>query len=163
MDIQEKKAISNKANTGAYLFPTARELRSWAAGNLDQKLSDDTQVGEFYTSQLIAFMIQSGVSFLGLPVTTDDFSCVGTPEQLQQLLRHLKTDKISHLPLKIKKRRFCFDLDMTLVGCPAVAGDYSTCPPIEKNIRLVQQLYKAGHYIIIVSGSLNPEQKRRIT
>lgn len=153
MDIQEKKAISNKANTGAYVFPSAGELRSWAASNLDMKRPDGSEVGEYYTSQMIALMIQSGVPFLGIGVSKTDFSCVGTPDQLQDLLKLLKSDT-SHLPIKIKRRRFCFDLDMTLVGVPAVPGDYSTCPPIEKNIKLVQQLYKAGHHIIIVSCQL---------
>ncbi|KAM0324836.1 hypothetical protein ACHAQA_007802 [Verticillium albo-atrum] len=148
IDIQEKKAISNKANTGAYVFPTAADLKYWAAENLDLKHADGTEIGEYYTSQLIALMIQSGLPYIGMPISKKDFSVVGTPEQLQELLKLLKSDK-SHLPSKLKKRRFCFDLDMTLVGVPAVSGDYSTCPPIEKNIRLVQQLYKAGHYIII--------------
>ncbi|GKT43302.1 uncharacterized protein ColSpa_03483 [Colletotrichum spaethianum] len=148
VDIQEKKAISNKANTGAYVFPSAAQLKSWAAENLDMKRPDGSEVGEYYTSQMIALMIQNGVPYLGMPVSTKDFSVVGTPEQLKDLLKLLKTDT-SNLPIKLKKRRFCFDLDMTLVGVPAVAGDYSTCPPIEKNIRLVQQLYNAGHYIII--------------
>ena len=148
VDIQEKKAISNKANTGAYVFPSAGELKAWAAQNLDMKRDEGSEVGEYYTSQMISIMIQSGVPFLGMPVRITDFSCVGTPNQLEDLLKLLKSDP-SSLPIKIKKRRFCFDLDMTLVGAPAVPGDYSTCPPIEKNIRLVQQLYKAGHYIII--------------
>lgn len=152
VDIQEKKAISNKANTGAYVFPTAGQLKSWASENLDMKRPDGSEVGEYYTSQMIALMIQNGVPYLGMPVKTKDFSVVGTPEQLQDLLKLLKSDT-SNLPIKLKKRRFCFDLDMTLVGVPAIPGDYSTCPPIEKNIRLVQQLYNAGHYIIIVSRS----------
>ncbi|PKS13030.1 hypothetical protein jhhlp_000371 [Lomentospora prolificans] len=147
-DIQEKKAITRKANTGAYVFPSAAELRVWAAHNLDLKRDDGFELGEYYTSQVIALMIQRNVPFLGIPVKNADFSCVGTPEQLEDLLRLLKTNP-SSLPMKLKKRRFCFDLDFTLVGAPAVPGDYSTCPPIEKNIRLVQQLYDAGHYIII--------------
>ncbi|CAJ2502195.1 Uu.00g095890.m01.CDS01 [Anthostomella pinea] len=146
VDIQEKKAISRKANTGAYVFPSASKLRTWAAQNLDYIVQDDTEVGEFYTSHLILLMIHNDVTFLGLGIEKKDFDCVGTPEQLQELLMSLKS---SEEPKLNNKRRFCFDLDMTLVGVPAVPGDYSTCPPIEKNIRLVQQLHKAGHYIII--------------
>ncbi|KAF4444948.1 capsule biosynthesis phosphatase [Fusarium acutatum] len=148
VDIQEKKAISNKANTGAYVFPSAADLKTWAAENLDVKHPDGAEVGEYYTSQVISMMVQSGVPFIGLPLQKKDFAVVGTPEQLQELLAALKKDNHS-MPATLKKRRFCFDLDMTLVGVPAVSGDYSTCPPISKNIRLVQQLYKAGHYIII--------------
>ncbi|KAF4340069.1 capsule biosynthesis phosphatase [Fusarium beomiforme] len=148
VEIQEKKAISNKANTGAYVFPSAAVLQNWAADNLDVQYPDGAEVGEYYTSQVISMMVHSGVPYIGLPISTKDFSVVGTPEQLQKLLAALKSDKQS-MPVTLKKRRFCFDLDMTLVGVPAISGDYSTCPPIPKNIRLVQQLYKAGHYIII--------------
>lgn len=148
VDIQEKKAISNKANTGAYVFATGELLQDWAARSIDAN-AKRTAVGEYYTSQLIGMMIFEGKQpFLGLPVQLKDFSCVGTPEQLQDLLLQLRLEGRDN---QVQKRRFCFDLDMTLVGVPAIAGDYTTCPPIWKNIKLVQQLHKAGHYIIIVS------------
>ncbi|KAH8819501.1 capsule biosynthesis phosphatase [Xylogone sp. PMI_703] len=146
-DIREKVAISNKANTGAYVFPSAAVLKSWAAENIDMNSRRPGEVGEYYTSQMISTMILEGkVPFLGIGIGKTDFSCVGTPEQLQDLLRQLKVDAST---IKVKPRRFCFDLDSTLVGVPTVPGDYSTCPPIMKNIALVQQLHKAGHYIII--------------
>ncbi|TAQ89873.1 hypothetical protein B7494_g1812 [Chlorociboria aeruginascens] len=148
-DIREKVAISNKANTGAYVFPSAGVLKVWAGQNIDMnsKRPEGVEVGEYYTSQMISTMILEGkVPFLGMPLAKNDFACVGTPEQLQDLLLQLKIDETA---AKVKKRRFCFDLDSTLVGVPAVPGDYSTCPPITKNIELVQQLHKAGHYIII--------------
>lgn len=158
-DIKEKVAISNKANTGAYVFPSAGVLRSWAGKNIDMNAQrSEGDVGEYYTSQMISTMILEGkVPFLGMPLSITDFSCVGTPEQLQDLLLQLKVDSST---MKIKKRRFCFDLDSTLVGVPSVAGDYSTCPPITKNIDLVQQLHKAGHYIIIVSLAVQVIQRK---
>ncbi|KAE8451412.1 hypothetical protein EG329_004041 [Mollisiaceae sp. DMI_Dod_QoI] len=146
VDIQEKKAISNKANTGAYVFASAELLQEWAARSIDAN-AKKSDAGEYYTSQLIGMMIIEGKQpFIGLPLEMKDFICVGTPEQLQELLLQLRSEGKSN---QVQKRRFCFDLDMTLVGVPAVAGDYSTCPPIWKNIKLVQQLHKAGHYIII--------------
>ncbi|PVH80524.1 capsule biosynthesis phosphatase [Cadophora sp. DSE1049] len=148
-DIREKKAISNKANTGAYVFATGQLMHTWAAKNIDSHAlrPKGSDIGEYYTSQMIGTMIHDAqLPFLGLPLSKKDFSCVGTPEQLEELLMQMKDGK---RPNQVKKRRFCFDLDMTLVGVPAVSGDYSTCPPIWKNIRLVQQLHKAGHYIII--------------
>lgn len=148
-DIREKVAISNKANTGAYVFPSAGILRLWAGKNIDlnsRKRQGD--FGEYYISQLISTMISEGeVPFLGMPVEKTGFSCVGTPDQLEELLFLIKDD---NSVIKVKKRRFCFDIDSTLVGVPAVSGDYSTCLPITKNIELVQQLHKAGHYVIIV-------------
>ncbi|KUJ08724.1 nucleotide-diphospho-sugar transferase [Mollisia scopiformis] len=146
VDIQEKKAISNKANTGAYVFVSGEKLQEWAAKSIDAN-AKKLNVAEYYTSQLIGMMIFEGkLPFLGLPIGMKDFSCVGTPEQLQDLLLQLRIEGKEN---QVQKRRFCFDLDMTLVGVPAVAGDYTTCPPIWKNIKLVQQLHKAGHYIII--------------
>jgi capsule biosynthesis phosphatase len=147
VQIREKQAISNKANTGAYVFPTGRELKYWTSENLDKERGPE--VGEYYISQMIALMIQHGVPFVGISLGLEDFTCVGTPEQLRDLLKKLNRSESEDGPIKMKKRRFCFDLDGTLVGYPVVKGDYSTCPPIEKNIRLVQQLYKAGHHIII--------------
>ncbi|KAL2071808.1 hypothetical protein VTL71DRAFT_13043 [Oculimacula yallundae] len=160
IDIREKVAISNKANTGAYVFATAALLHTWAGLNIDSNATrpKDKEVGEYYTSQMIGTMIHDAkLPFLGLPVAKRDFSCVGTPEQLEDLLMQMKFaggaggmgGMAGGVKKEIKKRRFCFDLDNTLVGVPAISGDYSTCPPIWKNIRLVQQLHKAGHFIII--------------
>lgn len=94
-------------------------------------------------------MIENGIPYIGLPIDEEDFTIVGTPEQLREFLRSVKLGRLG-CDVQMKKRRFCFDLDMTLVGAPKVSGDYTTCPPIEHNIKLVQQLYNAGHYIIIV-------------
>jgi capsule biosynthesis phosphatase len=147
VDIREKQAISDKANTGAYVFPTGTELKSWSSECLDK--AKELEVGEYYASQTIALMIQQGVPFLAMRLGEKDFTCVGTPEQLRIILKQLSESMNGNGLIKMKKRRFCFDLDGTLVGYPVVKGDYSTCLPIEKNIRLVQQLYKAGHHVII--------------
>lgn len=45
IDIQEKKAISNKANTGAYVFATAEMLQDWAARSIDSN-AKKTDAGE---------------------------------------------------------------------------------------------------------------------
>jgi hypothetical protein len=138
-DIREKQAISRKANSGAYVFPSARTLRHWAAAVLDSKLDpQNDKVGEYYTSQMIEMMIFSGqVPFMGIPISQEDFSCVGTPTQLRNFLRTLRGQSSGMLS---KKTRFCFDLDMTLVGSPMVSGDYSTCPPLWKNIEVLFKL-----------------------
>ncbi|PNS19649.1 Mannose-1-phosphate guanyltransferase [Sphaceloma murrayae] len=148
VDIQEKKAISTHANTGAYVFPSAAALSQWANVVLDSKLQPgDKQAGEYFTSQLIELMIRHGEAvFQGINVDMDGFSCVGTPKQLEDFLKRIHHNDPSIQP---KKQRFCFDLDGTLVGSPDTPGDYSTCPPIQANIELVQALHKAGHYIII--------------
>ena len=35
------------------------------------------------------------------------------------------------------KKRYCFDLDNTLVTFPDIYGDYSTVQPIQRNINFV--------------------------
>lgn len=147
-DIQEKKAISTNANTGAYVFPSGSTLQQWANIVLDSKLdANGTKTGEYFTSQMIEEMIKVGkIPFIAIPVSTEAFSCVGTPRQLDEFL--LKVSR-KDSTIKPKRQRFCFDLDMTLVGFPQEPGDYSTCPPIWQNIELVKALHKAGHYIII--------------
>lgn len=104
-------------------------------------------------------MLENGIPFLAVPVNEQDFNVVGTPEQLTSFLARAKSGS---LPSKTpqRKSRFCFDLDMTLVGAPVIAGDYSTCPPIEANIKLVQQLYHAGHHIIVVRILLRSQDGR---
>lgn len=84
------------------------------------------------------------VYFQAIPIPRTEFFCVGTPKQLEEFLEYVLLR-----PDLAEKRRFCFDLDSTLVSIPRVRGDYTTCEPIETNIKLVRQLKQAGHYIII--------------
>jgi len=77
-----------------------------------------------------------------------DFACLGTPRQLKEFFELCAQGKV-HFK---RKARICFDLDSTLVTPPVKRGDYSTCRPIEHNIRLAQALHKAGHTIVIASA-----------
>ena len=45
--------------------------------------------------------------------------------------------------------RVCFDLDNTLFGPPEVSGDYSTCRPIPRAVRMCRHLKTMGHHIIL--------------
>ncbi|CAF4224398.1 unnamed protein product, partial [Adineta steineri] len=58
--------------------------------------------------------------------------------------------------------RFCFDLDNTLVSYPTKYGDYSTVEPKVKNIQLVRELHRAGHYIIIQTARRMKTHKSNI-
>ncbi|KAI3659729.1 hypothetical protein MP638_005203 [Amoeboaphelidium occidentale] len=139
VDIQEKTKISTHANTGAYAFPSAVVLERYCAKILDEGVGSN---GEYYTSHVIGCMIKDGIDFRGLFVK--NFACVGTPWQLNQFLQYVKKN-----PKLVKPRRFCFDLDNTLVTRPVKDGDYSTVLPIDRNIRLAQELKEAGHCIVI--------------
>ncbi|KAJ3104033.1 hypothetical protein HDU97_009580 [Phlyctochytrium planicorne] len=143
VDIKEKKAISRNANTGAYVFASAQELHDQAAKSLDAGVKAGS-IGEFYTSTIIGDMLNQKKVFKGIGIQKSDFACVGTPTQLIAFQKSLQKEEV-----EVKKRRFCFDLDSTLVTIPRVPGDYSTCEPIHTNIQLVRKLKAAGHHIII--------------
>lgn len=118
-------------------------------------------LGEYYTSALIAHMIEGGATFVTITIPTDvralaqtaegssrqSFVCVGTPAQLSNFLH-----TVAEQPTLVRHRRFCWDLDSTLVTPPRINGDYSSVEPIERNITLVRELFAAGHHIIVRCG-----------
>ncbi|CAF4883143.1 unnamed protein product [Rotaria sp. Silwood1] len=142
-DVCEKIMISTHANTGAYAFRSALILRQFCVQVLDETVG---QAGEYYTTHVIKLMMNQKELFVGIQVSTNDFVCVGTPDQLNQFLKKLKTEES---PMAIRQMRFCFDLDNTLVSYPVISGDYSSVEPKMENIQLVRELHRAGHYIII--------------
>jgi len=142
-DVCEKIMISTHANTGAYAFRSASVLKQYCMHVLDEAVG---QSGEYYTTNIIKLMIDKDERFVGIHVNIDNFVCVGTPDQLNQFLKKLKNKES---PTTIRKMRFCFDLDNTLVSYPTKYGDYNSVEPKMQNIQLVRELHAAGHYIII--------------
>ncbi|CAF1510324.1 unnamed protein product [Adineta ricciae] len=139
----EKIMISNCANTGAYAFRSASTLKRYCAQLLDETSG---QYGKYYTTHIIKTMLDNQEPFVGIQIAVTDFVCLGTPDQLNQFLRHLKGDKPA---VNIRKMRFCFDLDNTLVSYPKEHGNYISVEPKIENIKLAHELHTAGHYIII--------------
>jgi len=138
IDIQEKNKISDNISVGAYLFKNKTFIEKYA--NLALA---NTHKKECYISDVYKQMLNNNESIKAIYI--DNFNCFGTPEQLKKISSNL------HCQLQSKKR-FCFDLDNTLVSYPQVSGDYSTVLPIEKNIALLRYLYETGHYIIIYTA-----------
>lgn len=87
VDVREKVMISTHANTGAYAFASGRVLHQYCAKILNEAVGS---VGEYYTTHIIHQMLVDGHYFAGLRVHQNGFTCVGTPTQLQDLLRKLK-------------------------------------------------------------------------
>lgn len=138
LDIAEKNKISDYASTGAYGFESIEALEKYC-----RKLMDHNELmtnGEYYVSAVYKLMIQDGQKVFGVEV--DKFHCVGTPLQL----------KVFCETYQQKPKRFCFDLDSTLVSKPRVEGDYSTVEPIEKNINILRYLRSMGHTIIVYTA-----------
>lgn len=46
-------------------------------------------------------------------------------------------------------KRYCFDLDNTLVTYPMKTGDYTSCEPIQRNIDFLKYLKRLGNTIIV--------------
>jgi len=144
--IREKAVISAHANTGAYIFASARDFRVAVESILDKP--EEAAKGGLYASAVLSSMLMQRVEFQGLRIESDEFAALSTPPQLDAFVQRVS----SGLVPMARAMRFCFDLDGTLVTQPRAANDLATCEPIQKAISLVRQLYEAGHIIIITTS-----------
>lgn len=133
--IAEKQKISNNACVGAYMFESVAKLLHYANSIIG--VAEYSSKGEHYVSDIYRKMLVDGENIKCKKVT--GHYCLGTPDLV----------KIFSNTFKQEPQRFCFDIDKTLVTLPVVPGDYSTCKPIERNIRVLRNLYNQGHYIIL--------------
>jgi len=140
--IKEKVKISDWANTGCYCFRDGQQLLKYCAQIIERgetQLSQDMK-GEFYTSGVIKAMLDDGERFEALVLDKEAMHVLGTPAQLKDFCRTWP---------KPTAYRVCFDLDNTLFGPPEVSGDYSTCRPIPRAVRMCRHLKTMGHHIIL--------------
>lgn len=135
IDIAEKIKISNNANTGAYYFNNIKKFNYYA--NKCLRKNKKAYVSEIYKKLLIDKEIIYAES-----LKDNEFSCLGTPKQVIEFSKQKS----------IEKKRFCFDLDNTLVTYPKIAGDYTTVRPKIKNIKFLNFLQSLGHHIIIYTA-----------
>lgn len=142
IDIQEKKRISNLANTGCCGFQSARTFMNVAEMTL--KSYSGELHGEYYVSSVIKNMLNIGLVGNVVLIPSTDFICCGTPGQL--------IHEITKIPVPRSPLRICFDLDGTLVTAPSVPGDYTTVEPLQRNINYARTLKKQGHIIIIYTA-----------
>lgn len=140
-DIKEKIKISEFANTGCYCFKNGFVLKEYCEKVIDNNIREK---GEYYTSCVIKEMLNDKHIFNSNIINNYDFSCVGTPLQLKIYCSNNSNN--------IKKKRFCFDLDKTLVTNPSIENDYSSVKPINKNIEYLRFLKNLEHYIIIYTS-----------
>lgn len=192
VEIKEKEKISNLACTGAYCFNNMIELIFYCEKILgyhsscinhnintcaNTKTNTNTnssntlkyiQKGEYYISSIYKCMLEFNILIRPYIINKDDYKCLGTPTQVK-----LFTENNKHL---MPKKRFCFDLDNTLVSYPPYIDGiklYQQVKPITKNIEFLQKLKNEGHYIIIYTarrmvthnsniGKINAEQGKII-
>lgn len=132
--IREKEKISDKANSGCYVFKDARAF-SAAVSRMDLDAP-----GEAYVSRAIDRMMADGEEFRAVRV--ERFHVLGTPEQVIEFSRGREEGP----------KRFCFDLDNTLVTSPRTSGDYSTVEPIPETINYLRGLKERGHTVVIYTA-----------
>ena len=148
INIKEKIKISEYANTGCYCFKSGDILKEYCSKIIENNIREK---GEYYTSCVIKEMIKDNHIFNSNLINNDDFSCVGTPTQLKIYSSNNNND-IN------KKKRFCFDLDKTLVTNLFIDEYYSSVEPINKNIEYLKFLKQLGHHIIIYTSRGMKEQ-----
>ena len=140
-DIIEKKKVSNFASTGMYLFSSILKLRHYCQYTIN---NDIIQKGEYYLSSVFKSMINMGETIYPYYISKESFKCLGTPIQVKLFTQN----NLDLMPVK----RYCFDLDNTLVSYPQVKGDYTTVLPLEENIKLLRKLKALGNTIIIYTA-----------
>ena len=148
-NIVEKKKVSDDACSGCYAFSSWKKALRLAS---DLIARNEVQKGEFYMSGVVKALIKSSGEVVGLEVSKKDVICLGTPMQVRMFCHNYPRRSAMTNALTIEPKRYCFDLDNTLVTFPTVLGDYSTCMPIPKNIARVRHLKAFGHTIIIYTA-----------
>jgi capsule biosynthesis phosphatase len=147
-EIKEKEKISDFACTGAYGFESWNILLKYCKHIIENNIK---QKNEFYTSTVISEMIKNNYKFTNNLININNYICLGTPIQVRLFCNNfhkmIYTDNI-HL----KKQRYCFDLDNTLVTFPKIDKDYTTVEPIHNNIKFLKYLKSLGNEIIIYTA-----------
>ena len=142
VNIIEKSKISDNACCGVYAFESYKTLLAYCNYILNNKIKDKN---EYYLSTVIKQLLVDKYIFTGYQVSNDHYHCLGTP-----LLVRLFCSKNQRNITKPK--RYCFDLDNTLVSFPKIKNDYTTVEPVEKNIKFLKFLKQLGHTIIIYTA-----------
>lgn len=141
---KDKTGMSPLACSGCYCFHQTLSLREEIKSAMKLRHTSEAEVDssqELYTSTIVGSMLKKGGIFTIIKLDRGDFTVLGTPSQLREFITSKGTET--------ERRRFCFDLDNTLVTSPLVPGDYTTCRPISRVVDYVRALFTSGHYIII--------------
>lgn len=141
-NFKEKQRISNFACIGAYGFESWKVLHKMC----DYLIYNEIKVlNEYYISLLISEMLMSkNVIFSVNIINKNNWICLGTP--LDVIHFNERND------IKKESKRYCFDLDNTLVTFPYVINDYSTVHPIQNNINILKLIKSHGNTIIIYTS-----------
>ena len=145
INIVEKNKISNYACCGAYGFNSWKKLMDGCKYVIDNDIRSNN---EFYISNVVKNMLENEIFKIQL-INKSKYICLGTPIQVRLFVNNYPRISAFTGDRKVEPKRYCFDLDNTLVTYPEIPGDYTTVKPIEKNIKIVQYLKKFDNTIII--------------
>ena len=140
-DFKEKQRISNFACTGAYGFESWKNLHKMCDYLIDNEIK---VLNEYYISLLIYEMMNINNKFHVNLINKNKWVCLGTPLDIIHFNERNDIENYS--------KRYCFDLDNTLVTFPYVDNDYSTVQPIQNNINMLKLIKSRGNTIIIYTA-----------
>ncbi len=149
IDIIEKNKISNLASTGANGFMSWMQLKYYCNYIISKNIKD---VNEYYLSTVIKIMIKNNIKFITKNININNYICLGTPLHCRLFCNNFPViNALTHNSM-LKTKRYCFDLDNTLVSYPDIKNDYSSVKPLQTNINYLKYLKKMGHTIIIYTA-----------
>jgi len=149
IDIVEKQKISDLASTGGYGFNSWHKLRDYCKKIIDNNIM---QKDEFYTSTVIREMLKDDNVFIPKYVDEEKYICLGTPFHVRLFCNNFPIINALTNNNMLPSKRYCFDLDNTLVTFPKISNDYTSVEPIQKNIDFLKYLKRLGHIIIIYTA-----------
>ncbi len=144
--IAEKVKISSLANTGCYMFRRSGEVLSMCR-HLLAHFKPSERCKEPYVSLLIQLYLERQLPVHYQLIHDTEFCVIGTPLQLQVFC-----EKSRGGIKQGDKKRFCFDIDNTLLIRAADDTDYTNVSPVHHVIRYLQNLHEQGHTIILYTA-----------
>jgi|LauGreSuBDMM15SN_2_FD.fasta_scaffold00716_4 capsule biosynthesis phosphatase len=135
-EISEKKTISNKYACGIYGFESVKTFMSKS-----KELLSDVSKTEYFMSLLHSNLLLDKCCNIQC-VNVNGCVCLGTFDDI---------NNNSQLIPKTKKR-FCFDIDNTILKYRKSGQSYRDCEVIQKQIFLIKELKKLGHTIILYTA-----------
>jgi len=146
IQVKEKVKISDWANSGCYCFRDGAQLAAECDALIESNSKQASQdgIGEFYTSGVIAAMLEKKEPFRALKLNVSNIHVLGTPAQVERFCETWPTQS---------QQRFVFDLESVLII--GIRGQ-----PIARNIELCQALKKQGHTIVIQSTRLQSAEMK---
>jgi dTDP-glucose pyrophosphorylase len=145
-DIQEKNKISNFASTGAYGFNSLKLLYETCEYIISNNIRNKN---EYYISNAIEYLIKNNNIFNDINIDINNYVCLGTPLHIRLFCNNYPVINANNKKKILKPKRFCFDLENTLLTYPKIKNDYKSVKPILKNINFLKYLKKMGNIIII--------------